>query len=73
MKNLKLTSLRNILNRYSMKESQVSTLLWNLAQEDTDEHYFAIEDCCEVYIIDGDLLQDTASAFHRDMVLHFSL
>ena len=65
---MKKTTLMNILDKYHIDEYEVDSTLWEIAQEDSEEHFIAIHDGCTLYIIDTDDIESGSDGFYEGAV-----
>lgn len=70
---MKKTTLINIFGKYHIDEYSAGSTLWEIAQEDSDEHFIAILDSCTLYIIDTDDIESGSDGFYEGSVYTISI
>ena len=70
---MKKTTLMTIFGKYHFDEYSVGSALWEIAQEDSDEHFIAIHDGCTLYIIDTDDIESGSEGFYEGSVYTISI
>ncbi len=66
---MKKTTLRKIFERYRLGEYDVTTLLWETATDDEEEHFIAIRDNGLLYIIDTYEIEEGTDGFFEGSVI----
>lgn len=66
---MKQTTLMAILRKFKLGEYDVGTSLWETAQEDKEEHFIAIHDTCELFILDTYEMQEGTPGFFEGSVI----
>ena len=66
---MKKTTLRKIFERYRLGEYDVTTLLWETAMDDEEEHFIAIRDNGLLYIIDTYEIEEGTDGFFEGSVI----
>ena len=66
---MKQTTLKKVFERYQLSEYDVTTTLWESAQEDKEEHYIAIQDNGLLYIIDTYEIEEGTAGFWEGSVI----